>query len=97
MAIISDAALLAAVKAGLGIDGDYQDNTLAVYIAEVKGFMLGMGIKPEIVNDDKATGCILRGVSDLWNYGAGDVKLSPYFIQRAIQLKEAEPVSTGEG
>jgi hypothetical protein len=32
------------------------------------------------------TGVVVRGVSDLWNYGAGEGKFSEYFLQRAAQL-----------
>lgn len=95
MAAISDAALLQAVKDGLGISGAYQDNTISVYIAEVKEFLLSMGIPAEVVSSEAAVGCILRGVSDLWNFGAGDVKLSQYFIQRAIQLAQHEADAGG--
>jgi hypothetical protein len=31
-------------------------------------------------------GIVARGVSDLWNYGAADGKLSSYFMQRAAQI-----------
>lgn len=78
--------LLTKIKAGLGISGDYQDETLTVYIDEVKGFMVSAGVPEEIVNSSEAVGVIMRGVADLWNYGSGSVKLSEYFIQRMIQL-----------
>lgn len=75
-------ATLAQVKSALGIVGEYQDSTLQVYMDEVVEFLKGAG-----VSEAKITaGVVARGVSDLWNYGAGDGKLSPYFIQRATQL-----------
>lgn len=70
------------VKNALGITGDYQDDTIKEYIDEVKGFLLDAGVK----ESDITAGIIARGVSDLWNYGAGSASFSPYFIQRAIQL-----------
>lgn len=70
------------VKAALGITGDYQDSTIQVYYDEVISFLNDAG-----VSADKITpGIVSRGVSDLWNYGGAEGKLSEYFIQRASQL-----------
>lgn len=79
--------LLTQVKKGLGITGTYQDETLQVYIDEVKGFMLSAGVQPNVIESNVAVGCIMRGVADLWNYGSGNAKLSEYFKQRVQQLK----------
>lgn len=87
---MTDAQILAEVKKGLGITGTFQDDTLKVYIQDVKAFMESAGVKPEVIADVKALGCIMRGVADLWNYGAGNATLSDYFRMRLIQLK-AEP------
>lgn len=73
--------LLADVKAALNIGGTYQDAALQQYIAEVKEFLAGAGVKA----DKMTPGLIARGVADLWAYGAGDGKLSDYFMKRAIQ------------
>lgn len=70
------------VKAALGIVGDYQDTTLQVYFDETVEFLKDAGVSEANIT----AGVVARGVSDLWNYGAGDGKLSPYFIQRAAQL-----------
>lgn len=70
------------VKAALGITGDYQDSTIQVYYDEVVAFLTDAGVS---VNNMTA-GLISRGVSDLWNYGGAEGKLSEYFIQRASQL-----------
>ncbi len=70
------------VKAALGIVGDYQDATLQVYFDEAVAFLTDAGVSEANIT----AGVVARGVSDLWNYGAGDGKLSPYFIQRAAQL-----------
>ena len=74
--------LLDDVKTALGITGNYQDGTLQVYIDEVKGFLTDAGIS----ESNMTSGIIARGVADLWNYGAGDGKLSDYFLKRAVQL-----------
>lgn len=70
------------VKNALGITGDYQDATLQVWMDEVVAVLQDAGVS----KSNMTAGIIARGVSDLWNYGAGDGKLSPYFMQRATQL-----------
>lgn len=79
---MTDEELLTSVKSALGIVGDFQNETISVYIAEVKAFLIGAGID----NSKITAGLVARGVSDLWNYGAGNGKLSDYFLQRATQL-----------
>lgn len=73
---------LADVKSALGITGNYQDNTLQQYFDETVSFLLDAGVKEKNIT----VGIVARGVSDLWNYGGNDGKLSPYFMQRATQL-----------
>lgn len=80
------AGTLEKVKNALGITGDFQDDTLNVYIAEIKDFMLRGGVPSEIIDSDVSAGVIARGVSDLWNYNNGAGKLSEYFFQRVTQL-----------
>lgn len=70
------------VKNALGITGDYQDATLQIWMDEVVAVLQDAGVSKSNIT----AGIIARGVSDLWNYGAGDGKLSPYFMQRAAQL-----------
>ena len=74
--------MLDGVKNALGIVGDYQDDTLTEYINEVVAFLKDAGVKEQNIT----IGVVARGVSDLWNYGAGEGKLSSYFMQRATQL-----------
>lgn len=72
--------MLEKVKTALGIVGEYQNATIQEYIDEVLAFCADAGvINPSV-------GLVTRGVADLWNYGAGDGKLSTYFIQRVTQL-----------
>lgn len=78
--------ILEKVKTGLGITGDFQDEILRGYIDEVRAFLLDAGVAPEVVDAEASAGAITRGVADLWNYGAGEAALSPYFMQRAAQL-----------
>lgn len=70
------------VKNALGITGDYLDTTLQIYFDEVVDFLQDAGVKQSNITK----GIVARGVSDLWNYGAGEGKLSTYFMQRAAQL-----------
>jgi len=74
--------MLEDVKNALGITGTYQDNTLQIYINEVVAFLNDAGVATANIT----SGIVARGVSDLWRYGAGEGKLSSYFIQRAAQL-----------
>ncbi|MBO7339617.1 MAG: hypothetical protein J6U66_06070 [Lachnospiraceae bacterium] len=79
---MADATMLTNVKQALGIEGTYQDNTLTQYVDEVMDFLTTAGVKASAITP----GIVARGVSDLWNYGAGNGKFSEYFMQRATQL-----------
>lgn len=79
---MTDAEFLTHVKNALGITGTYQDETLAEYISEIVDFLVSSGVSLSSITP----GIVSRGVSDLWNYGAGSGQLSEYFMQRAIQL-----------
>jgi hypothetical protein len=74
--------MLENVKKALGITGDYQDDTIQIYIDEVISFLEGAGVPQNKIT----AGIVSRGVADLWNYGGADGKLSEYFMQRASQL-----------
>ena len=94
---MSEFDMLGAVKAALNITGSYQDAALTAYIEDIKFFLQDAGVPSSILEGKKAIGVISRGVSDLWNYGSGEGKLSPYFYARAIQLKTGnEEESEGE-
>lgn len=84
---MTEAELLAKIKNGLGIAGDFQDETIQVYVDEVKAFMQSAGVKKSVIESNASVGCIMRGVADLWNYGSGDTSLSEYFKMRVLQLK----------
>lgn len=79
---MTDAEMLSKVKAALGVEGTYQDDTISEYISEVVAFLNDAGVTAENIT----AGVVARGVSDLWNYGAGNGRLSDYFMQRAAQL-----------
>lgn len=73
---------LTSVKEAIGLTGDYQDGTIQQWIDEAVDFLKNAGVAEKNIT----TGIVARGVVDLWNYGAGDGKLSEYFVQRAAQL-----------
>lgn len=76
------ADVLSDVKNALGITGDYLDSALQIWIDEVIAFLSSAGVDSSKIT----SGLVSRGVADLWDYGSGSGKLSPYFRQRAIQL-----------
>ena len=45
---MTDAELLTKVKAALGITGDFQNETLQVYINDVRGFMSDAGVSADV-------------------------------------------------
>lgn len=73
---------LSDVKSAIGVTGTYQDATIQIYIDEVVAFLHDAGVADANIT----SGIIARGVADLWNYGAGEGKLSDYFRMRATQL-----------
>lgn len=83
---MADANILAKVKKGLGITGDYQDATITVYIDEVVAYMVSAGVPTSLITADVSAGVITRGVADLWNYNGGAGNFSEYFYQRVTQL-----------
>lgn len=89
--------LLKAFKADQGIGGTYHDTKIQLYIDEVKEYLLDAGVNSTVIESECAKGVILRGMSDLWNSGAGDVKFSTYFMQRATQLSYKTVEETEEG
>ena len=78
--------MLETIKTALGITGTYQDATIQIYIDEVNAFLVDAGMPAEKVGTSETFGIVARGVADLWNYGAGEGKLSSYFMRRATQL-----------
>lgn len=90
MTQLTAAERLAKVKTALGISGDYQDDTLMIYIDEVIEELIDSGVARSIAESSAAVGCIALGVNDLWNYSSGGVKHSDYFYKRMIQLSRKE-------
>lgn len=78
--------MLNTVKAALNITGNYQNVALQTYIDEVNEYLRAAGVPESLINVPVSAGTVARGVADLWNYGAGEGRLSPYFYERVIQL-----------
>ena len=91
---MTDAELLSKIKNGLGIASDHLDETLKIYIEDVKAFMISAGVAQEVADSSASVGCILRGVADLWNYGSGSVDFSDYFKMRLTQLAMSTAAET---
>ena len=70
------------VKNAMNITGDYQDATLQIWMDETIAFLTDAGVS----ENNMTAGLIARGVTDLWNYGAGDGTFSNYFKMRAAQV-----------
>lgn len=81
---MADAAILAGVKAALGVTSDFMDTTISIYIDDVTDYMSGAGVPDSVIAT--SVGVIARGVNDLWTASSGDAKYSPYFYDRVSQL-----------
>lgn len=94
---MADFDMLSSVKTALGITGDYQDETLSLYIAEVGEYLKDAGVPSTVVGTEQAAGVTARGVADIWNYGGGAGVLSPYFYERVIQLASGTTTDAAGG
>lgn len=83
---ITDVDLLAQVKNGINLNGnDYQDDTITVWINEVKQDLLYAGVSAEVLGSTLAVGCITRGVDDRWLSHLPDY--SDFFNKGAERLR----------
>ena len=83
---MTEGEILARVKTGLMITGNHFDDVLTLHIGDVKSYLRRAGVNETVIESSESVGVILRGVTDLWNNGSGDVKFSPYFYDRVSQL-----------
>ena len=84
---MSDAELLAKVKSGLGLFGEYTDDTISLKMLAVKQYMVNAGVTTEQVETELGIVTLTVGVNDLWNLTSGEVKLSFAFDILMTQLK----------
>lgn len=73
-------------SSSLLIADDPRDDTLIPYIVECVYWMKSAGVSDAVIATDRINGAVIRGVTDLWNYGQGNAELSPHFHKRVIQL-----------
>ena len=86
---IADVDLLAQVKNGINLNGnDYQDDTITVWINEVKQDLLYAGVSAEVLGSTLAVGCITRGVDDRWLSHLPDY--SDFFNKGAERLRNIQ-------
>ena len=85
---MSGEELREAVKAMKLMGGAFHDTMLDYYISEVLNYAADAGVPAAVLESERIIGLVARGVTDLWNNGAGDGKLSEYFKERLIQLTE---------
>lgn len=84
---MSNENLLAEVKKGLSISGEYTDATLMTKVLAVKGFILNAGVTGAILETELGLATLTVGVNDLWNLTPGEVKFSPAFSILLTQLQ----------
>ena len=87
---ITDKDLLEQIKSDNQLFGSQHDTTLTIKIATIKGYLRSAGVSNAVIGSTLAVGCISRGVMDIWNYGNGDTKLSPFYYELADQLRDIE-------
>lgn len=84
---MTDADLLAKVKSGLGITGEYTNETISLKMLAVKQYMLNAGVSLEQIETELGIVVLTVGVNDLWNLASGEVKFSFAFEILMVQLK----------
>lgn len=72
---------LTEVKNGMGITGDHFDAALQIHMDATVAYLKAGGATDATIT----AGLVVRGVLDLWNYGAGDGKFSQAFETMANQ------------
>ena len=82
---MNESEILEAVKKALNISGDYQNDTLQIYVDVTIQFMINAGIPEDKVRSSSCVGILARGVNDLWIYGEG-ATFSNAFVMLVSQL-----------
>ena len=87
---IPEQELLEMIKHDNQLFGTQHDMTLTIKIETIKGYLRSAGVSEAVIGSTLAVGVISRGVMDIWNYGNGDTKLSPFYYELADQLRDIE-------
>lgn len=80
---MADQAMLAAVKAALGVSGTNFDTTLSGCIDAVTAYMSRAGVPAALIAGSAFV--VARGVNDIWN-NDGNAEFSPLFRDMVAQL-----------
>ena len=75
--------LLERVKEARNETGTFHDNRIRIYINEIMQYLLDAGVPAAVLETEEVVGVVAIGVDDLME----EKKLSEYFKQRAIQLR----------
>ncbi len=84
-----------AIKAIMGIPYDYADDAVIPIIDDTAFFLLNAGVKKEIVESPLSYGCIATGAKDTYNFESGNIKYSPLFYLKLIQLAGIDSLPEG--
>lgn len=75
-----------AIKSLMGMPYDYADDVINPIIDDTALFLLNAGVKKEIVESPLSYGCIATGAKDAYNFESGNIKYSPLFSLKLVQL-----------
>ena len=70
-----------------GLENEYQSEKATPVYNDAILFLIDAGIPEDKVKTEATVGCVARYILDTYSYGAGDVKLSPFLLQRVKQLQ----------
>lgn len=94
LTILTEDKMLEQVKTAINLTGnDYQNDTIKIWIADVKQDLLFAGVSPDVLESTLAVGCISRGVDDKWashRDGYSDMFYSLAERLRKTKVKGAE-------
>lgn len=79
--------ILETVKTSLQITGTAFDGVLNIHIEEAKEYLRSAGVNEAVIEGEMSKGVLCHMVTDLWTLNGGESKLSPYTMQRIVQLQ----------
>lgn len=86
---IAEKDLLEQVKTAININGNnYQNETVLIWINNVKHDLLYAGVSADVLGSTLAVGCIARGVDDYW--ASHREEYSSFFYTQAERLRNTK-------
>lgn len=67
---------------------DYNFELVKLHVEDGIDYMRSAGVCDEIIFSNRSIGVLTQYVTDTWSYDSGKVKLSPFLINRIIQLSK---------